>query len=120
VDNPQLFDQIANVFVTQAAMKFMILLWWEKSELKNREMLERFPVFSYDEIIERTDGRRDWWPVGLMLAGETDGRREYVFLSFFAWFGLGGLLICFHLNTTILLFIKKEWNPNLFLICFLI
>ena len=52
MDNPQLFDQIANAFVTQAAMKFVILLWGEKSELKNREVLEKFPVFSYDEIIE--------------------------------------------------------------------
>lgn len=58
VDSPQLFDRIAEVFVTQRAMKFVILLWGEKSDLKNRKVSDKFPVFNYSEIVEMGRERR--------------------------------------------------------------
>uniref|UniRef100_A0A7C9AL00 Long-chain-fatty-acid--[acyl-carrier-protein] ligase n=3 Tax=Opuntia streptacantha TaxID=393608 RepID=A0A7C9AL00_OPUST len=51
VDNPQLFNRIADLFIAKATMKFVVLLWGDKSEL-NREVSDKFPVFNYLEIIE--------------------------------------------------------------------
>jgi len=51
VDNPQLFNRIADLFIAKATMKLVVLLWGDKSEL-NREVSDKFPVFNYLEIIE--------------------------------------------------------------------
>ena len=51
VDNPQLFNRIADMFIAKATMKLVVLLWGEKSEL-NGEVSDKFPIFNYQEIIE--------------------------------------------------------------------
>ena len=51
VDNPQLFNRIADLFIAKATMKLVILLWGDKSEL-SREVLDKVSVFHYQEIIE--------------------------------------------------------------------
>ncbi|KAJ8449679.1 hypothetical protein Cgig2_001335 [Carnegiea gigantea] len=73
VDSPQLFDRIAEVFVTQGAMKFVILLWGEKSDLKNREVSDKFPVFNYCEIVEMGRESRK------LLLDSRDAREMYVY-----------------------------------------
>lgn len=51
VDSPDMFNQIAETFSSKAAMRFIILLWGEKSSLAC-EGIEGIPVFSYKEIVD--------------------------------------------------------------------
>lgn len=51
VDSPEMFNKIAEKFCSKAAMKFVILLWGEKSSLAC-DGLERMPVFNYKEIVD--------------------------------------------------------------------
>ncbi|CAL1366575.1 unnamed protein product [Linum trigynum] len=51
VDNPELFNRIAGTFHSKATLRFVILLWGEKSSL-NFSGIEELPVFSYQEIID--------------------------------------------------------------------
>ncbi|GAB2295668.1 Long-chain-fatty-acid--[acyl-carrier-protein] ligase AEE15, chloroplastic [Dionaea muscipula] len=51
IDGPELFNRIAELFSSQASMKFVILLWGEKSHIP-REVLEEITVLSYSEIID--------------------------------------------------------------------
>ncbi|CAI0397642.1 unnamed protein product [Linum tenue] len=51
VDNPELFNRIAGTFHSKATLRFVILLWGEKSSL-NVSGIEELPVFSYQEIID--------------------------------------------------------------------
>jgi hypothetical protein len=46
-----MFNQIAETFSSKAAMRFIILLWGEKSSLAC-EGIEGIPVFSYKEIVD--------------------------------------------------------------------
>ncbi|KAK7840592.1 putative acyl-activating enzyme 16 [Quercus suber] len=50
VDSPHMFNRIAETFCSKAAMRFIILLWGEKSSLAC-EGIEGTPVFSYEEIV---------------------------------------------------------------------
>ncbi|XP_048496022.1 probable acyl-activating enzyme 16, chloroplastic isoform X3 [Beta vulgaris subsp. vulgaris] len=50
VDNPALFNRMADLFVGQASTKFVILLWGEKSDL-SEAVSDRLSVFNYSEII---------------------------------------------------------------------
>lgn len=50
MDNPQLFNRMVDLFVAQATMKFMILLWGDKSDLVGR-IPDEVSVFNYNEII---------------------------------------------------------------------
>ncbi|KAK8579414.1 hypothetical protein V6N13_142622 [Hibiscus sabdariffa] len=50
VDNPEFFNRLAGKFCSNATMKFIVLLWGEKSRLASNETLG-VPVFSYKEIV---------------------------------------------------------------------
>ncbi|KAI4370442.1 hypothetical protein MLD38_018796 [Melastoma candidum] len=50
VDNPELFNRIAEVFQEGAVMRFVILLWGDKSCLST-ERTEEIPVYTYNEIM---------------------------------------------------------------------
>ncbi|XP_048333868.1 long-chain-fatty-acid--[acyl-carrier-protein] ligase AEE15, chloroplastic isoform X1 [Ziziphus jujuba] len=50
VDSPELFNRISEVFRSNAVMRFVILLWGNKSSLPS-EGVEGIPVFSHKEII---------------------------------------------------------------------
>ncbi|CAK7339359.1 unnamed protein product [Dovyalis caffra] len=51
VDNPELFNRIAETFCSKAAPRFVILLWGEKSHLATNGM-EGIPIFNYKELID--------------------------------------------------------------------
>jgi hypothetical protein len=51
VDNPELFNRIAETFSSKAAPRFVILLWGEKSSL-TINVMEGIPIFNYKEIID--------------------------------------------------------------------
>ncbi|BAT74470.1 hypothetical protein VIGAN_01214400 [Vigna angularis var. angularis] len=58
VDNPEMFNRIANTFYSSTTMRFIILLWGEKSELVDQES-KHVPVFTFTEVIDlgRESGR---------------------------------------------------------------
>ena len=45
-----MFNGMADLFISQATIKFIILLWGDKSDLKEG-VSDRISVFSYSEII---------------------------------------------------------------------
>jgi len=51
VDNPEFFNRIAESFTSKASLRFLILLWGEKSSLVTQGM--QIPVYSYAEIINQ-------------------------------------------------------------------
>ncbi|KAJ4968883.1 hypothetical protein NE237_015584 [Protea cynaroides] len=51
VDSPAFFNKIAETFISRAAIKFIILLWGEKSEITSK-VTEGMTVFSFKEIID--------------------------------------------------------------------
>lgn len=50
VDNTDLFKRISENFISRAGVRFIILLWGDKSSLGS-EAIEKVPVFDYKEII---------------------------------------------------------------------
>ncbi|KAI4370437.1 hypothetical protein MLD38_018791 [Melastoma candidum] len=50
IDSPDLFNRIAKVFFKEAAMRFVIVLWGDKSNL-SMEQNEEIPVYTYHEIL---------------------------------------------------------------------
>ncbi|KAG7995373.1 hypothetical protein I3843_01G105900 [Carya illinoinensis] len=51
VDGPEMFDRIAETFCSKAAVRFVILLWGEKSSMAYKGV-EGLPFFTYKEIID--------------------------------------------------------------------
>ncbi|KAF7837048.1 putative acyl-activating enzyme 16, chloroplastic isoform X2 [Senna tora] len=51
VDSPEMFNRIAQTFYSKTSMRFLILLWGEKSHLLG-EMNKELPVFSFMEIMD--------------------------------------------------------------------
>ena len=51
MDNPELYHRIATGFNSKASVRFVILLWGDKSSLSSH-MMEGIPVYSYKEIID--------------------------------------------------------------------
>ncbi|XP_062165032.1 probable acyl-activating enzyme 16, chloroplastic isoform X2 [Alnus glutinosa] len=51
VDSPEMFNRMAETFISKAPMRFVILLWGEKSSLAC-DGLEGMPVFNYKEIVD--------------------------------------------------------------------
>ncbi|WOL03687.1 putative acyl-activating enzyme 16, chloroplastic [Canna indica] len=51
VDNPQFFNRLAESFVPRASIRFIVLLWGEKSCL-NRKFVEDIPLYAYKDIVE--------------------------------------------------------------------
>ncbi|XP_010450111.1 PREDICTED: long-chain-fatty-acid--[acyl-carrier-protein] ligase AEE15, chloroplastic-like [Camelina sativa] len=48
VDNPEFFNRIAETFTSKASLRFLILLWGEKSSLVTQGL--QVPVYSYADI----------------------------------------------------------------------
>lgn len=71
VDNPELFNRMAEAFCSQAAMRYVILLWGETSSLASK--VEGVPVYSYNEIIELGRGSR------AVLLNSHDARQKYIY-----------------------------------------
>ncbi|XP_038722896.1 long-chain-fatty-acid--[acyl-carrier-protein] ligase AEE15, chloroplastic isoform X4 [Tripterygium wilfordii] len=65
VDSPELFNRIAETFCSKAAMRFVILLWGEKSCLAI-DGGEGLPIYNYKEIIDL--GRESRQALGDSLA----------------------------------------------------
>lgn len=51
VDNPELFNRIAEAFSSKVALRFVILLWGDKSCLDSKVFGE-VPVYNYQEILQ--------------------------------------------------------------------
>ncbi|XWS13334.1 hypothetical protein CRYUN_Cryun36dG0028600 [Craigia yunnanensis] len=51
IDNPEFFNRLAGTFYSKATMRFIVLLWGEKSCLATDET-QGVPIFSYNEIME--------------------------------------------------------------------
>ncbi|XP_062109235.1 probable acyl-activating enzyme 16, chloroplastic [Humulus lupulus] len=51
VDNPELFNRISEAFHAKANMRFIILLWGDKSSLSSKGV-QGIPVFDYQQIIQ--------------------------------------------------------------------
>lgn len=49
VDDPVLYNRILETFHSRATIKFVILLWGQKSSIRDVAAAE-IPVYSYDEI----------------------------------------------------------------------
>lgn len=51
VDNPEMFDRMAETFYSKTSMRFIILLWGDKSQLLG-DKSKGLPVFNFLEVIE--------------------------------------------------------------------
>lgn len=51
IDNPEMYNRIADTFGSHAALRFVILLWGEKSSLVT-EARQGYPIYTYKEIVE--------------------------------------------------------------------
>lgn len=71
VDNPELYHRIAEAFNSKASVRFVILLWGEKSSLVSN-MMEGIPAYSYKEIIDMGHEHR------AVLVDSHDAREKYV------------------------------------------
>ncbi|KVI00372.1 probable acyl-activating enzyme 16, chloroplastic [Cynara cardunculus var. scolymus] len=72
VDNPELYHRIAEGFISKATVRFVILLWGEKSSLVSN-MMEGIPAYSYKEIIDMGHEHR------AVLVDSHDAREKYVY-----------------------------------------
>ncbi|PON95488.1 2,3-dihydroxybenzoate-AMP ligase [Trema orientale] len=72
VDSPELFNRISETFRTKANMRFVVLLWGDKSSLST-EGVEGIPVFNYREIIQLGQESRR------AISDSTDVRKSYVY-----------------------------------------
>ena len=53
VDNPELYHRIATGFNSKASVRFVILLWGDKSSLNSHShIMEGIPAYTYKEIID--------------------------------------------------------------------
>ncbi|XP_058093410.1 probable acyl-activating enzyme 16, chloroplastic isoform X2 [Magnolia sinica] len=69
VDNLELFNHLAKTFISRAVIRFIILLWGEKSCLDS-EVIQGIPTFSYKEIIDLGQDSRQ-----ALLASPNAGQR---------------------------------------------
>lgn len=72
VDTPEMFNRVAQQFSNHATTKFVILLWGEKSHL-DKEVLEKFSVVTYMEIIELGRESRE------VLLKSGNARKQYTY-----------------------------------------
>ncbi|XP_022869984.1 probable acyl-activating enzyme 16, chloroplastic [Olea europaea var. sylvestris] len=74
VDDPVLYNRILETFHSRATIKFVILLWGQKSSIRDVAAAE-IPVYSYDEITSL--GRESH--TALLLS--EDARKQYIYES---------------------------------------
>ncbi|GLT49502.1 hypothetical protein SLA2020_230540 [Shorea laevis] len=72
VDNPKFFNRITEKFSSRASMRFVVLLWGEKSCLATAGM-DGLPIFSYKEILELGRESRE------ALCSSYDARQQYIY-----------------------------------------
>ncbi|KAF7133387.1 hypothetical protein RHSIM_Rhsim09G0061500 [Rhododendron simsii] len=72
VDNPELFNRIAETLCSQAAVRFVILVWGDKSCCTS-EVLEGLPVYNYKDIIALGHESR------MCLLDSHDARQHYIY-----------------------------------------
>ncbi|CAL9112912.1 unnamed protein product [Musa acuminata var. zebrina] len=67
VDNPQIFNRLAESFITRAHIRFVVLLWGEKSHLKSK-FVDEMSIYEYKDIVELGQQSRHAllhsWPTG--------------------------------------------------------
>ncbi|VFR01165.1 unnamed protein product [Cuscuta campestris] len=51
VDNPEMYSQIAETFHSRVDVRFVILLWGEKSSITS-EVIDGLPIYRYTEILD--------------------------------------------------------------------
>lgn len=51
VDDPEMYNRISETFCSRTTIRFIILLWGEKTNIINEAALE-VPIYSYKEIID--------------------------------------------------------------------
>ncbi|XP_071938297.1 probable acyl-activating enzyme 16, chloroplastic [Coffea arabica] len=71
VDNPEMYNRIADAFSSQATLQFVILLWGDKSSLSSE--VEGLPVYCYQEIIDLGHESRR------ALLSSQDARQQYAY-----------------------------------------
>ncbi|KAM0004273.1 putative long-chain-fatty-acid--[acyl-carrier-protein] ligase [Helianthus debilis subsp. tardiflorus] len=72
VDNPELYHRMADAFNSKASVKFVILLWGEKSSISSH-VKEGIPAYTYEEIIDMGRGKR------ASFADSHDAHEQYVY-----------------------------------------
>ncbi|KAI7752166.1 hypothetical protein M8C21_022758 [Ambrosia artemisiifolia] len=72
VDNPELYLRMADAFNSKASVKFVILLWGEKSSISS-QVKEGIPAYTYKEIIDIGRGSR------ASFADSHDAQEQYVY-----------------------------------------
>ncbi|KAG5531415.1 hypothetical protein RHGRI_026139 [Rhododendron griersonianum] len=72
VDNPEFFNRIAETLCSQAAVRFVILVWGDKS-CCTCEVLEGLPVYNYKDIIALGHESR------MCLLDSHDARQHYIY-----------------------------------------
>ncbi|XP_024022399.1 probable acyl-activating enzyme 16, chloroplastic isoform X3 [Morus notabilis] len=72
VDNPELFNRISEAFQSKANMRFVILLWGDKSSLPSGGVKGK-PVFNYKDIISLGQESRN------AISNSNDVRKNYVY-----------------------------------------
>ncbi|KAL0451982.1 UNVERIFIED_CONTAM: putative acyl-activating enzyme 16, chloroplastic [Sesamum latifolium] len=70
VDDPEMLNRISETFYSRAAVRFVILLWGEKSSIKDEAAVE-IPIYSYKEIIDLGHESRE------ALRHSQDARKQY-------------------------------------------
>ncbi|CAH1441423.1 unnamed protein product [Lactuca virosa] len=72
VDNPELYHRIATGFNSKASVRFVILLWGDKSSLSSH-MMEGIPAYTYKAIIDIGHEHR------MLLVDSHDACEKYVY-----------------------------------------
>ncbi|KAK7379626.1 hypothetical protein VNO80_05090 [Phaseolus coccineus] len=72
VDNPEMFNRIAKLFNSKTSMRFIILLWGEKSGLVS-EGEKGVPVYTFMEVVHLGQESRR------VLFDSLDNRRHYIY-----------------------------------------
>ncbi|KAL2343505.1 hypothetical protein Fmac_004790 [Flemingia macrophylla] len=72
VDNPEMFNRVAKTFYSRTSMKFVILLWGEKSDLVGQEN-KHVPVFTFMEVIDLGRESRQ------ALSNTHDAKQRYIY-----------------------------------------
>ncbi|KAG9143001.1 hypothetical protein Leryth_006275 [Lithospermum erythrorhizon] len=74
VDNPEMYKHMQDTFHSKASVKFVVLLWGEKSSIA-MDTTEELCIYNYEEIIKLGEENR------LKLLYSEESRRQYIYES---------------------------------------
>ncbi|XP_075516398.1 putative acyl-activating enzyme 16, chloroplastic isoform X2 [Primulina tabacum] len=74
VDDPAMLNKVSGIFPSQVTIRFVIVLWGDKSSIKNAKALE-MPIYCYKEIIDLGLESRK------ALPRSEDDRKQYTYKS---------------------------------------